>query len=1013
MFGLVSHKTNFLSSYLRGDTEGRGASAGPLWTSESGMRSGRQGLFSWRKVGSAFISVILILLLIDAGVETFLSGSPQRWVLSITATASIALLVVLWRRLGWAARGLVPLFALLGSLALSAWRPAGLTRGVVLLGQPTSTVLSIVMAASLLFAGASLLRMRHLPGKVRAVLSVLAIYGVGAFVSAALQGTSYADLFHGHSLWKRFPFWLQGAAVSTAVFLPAAVLIHVVGLWRVRGRQLRVRALQVLALGMSLVVALAGLISPAGPSRISDAGAPMPAVQPLPSTPSPELPLIREEEVGGAPQTKSSPQPEGPGVESPTRQHSAGAQPISLPLGSGKVPQSYRTALDKLRAGIDLSCLDPAALQARLGTDHRALASFVQEKVRFEAYPGCLRGPKGTLLAGAGNALDRAWLLATLLQAAGHRVRFAMGTLSSAQAEKLVRSGIAPQQSPLSPSPFLDAILERSASHFLLLGDALEKAGFRAPSEDSRQWEQAVRMAREHAWVQVDEQGRWVDIDPSPGAGYGCSLVPAQQVAESLDQRCSYIVEFRIDVETLREARRVQETVLEFRSTAAELAGVSVGLFHEVNGESAVPLLLVGDRLYKGSSFEVGGGPKPAGGLFPLPGLGSAREERGSLGGEWLHIRVRGPAGEHAVTYTIADALGPAARNAGPSNSETKTAVDAVEGVLALGVITGSIPPAIPAAVLVTVDDPLSLVGLARQLAALSFGYAAIRGLLPSSPVNPQLFRSVDFPNIVIACARPAQEGHRPRLSLDLTLKAYHLLRLPEDPLAAQSRFYDGLYNGVLDHTAERAIFGGRETDASVGALFEAAVDQDIDIRVLSSRSVDPGSLLTTDGRFRVTDALSAGRIVLLPELRPHGWPEGGLGWWSVDPATGWTEDSTESGERQGLTERGIQEKDTPKKIRAVCELTMEAFFLTAAIIANMSGLSPELKNLAQFADDIGNMLDSKDFADYFNKQCGSGPPLVQKLPEAPFRHMKKMPPPRDLIRGDRRWFPWRKTGRR
>src|SRR5882672_9828064 len=68
----------------------------------------------------------------------------------------------------------------------------------------------------------------------------------------------------------------------------------------------------------------------------------------------------------------------------------------------------YRQATEELWARLDFSGLDPRALQEELGASPEDLARGMAERIRFESYPGVLRGARGTLLAGAGNSWDRA-----------------------------------------------------------------------------------------------------------------------------------------------------------------------------------------------------------------------------------------------------------------------------------------------------------------------------------------------------------------------------------------------------------------------------------------------------------------------------------------------------------------------------------------------------------------------------------------------------------------------------
>src|SRR5690606_34845639 len=72
--------------------------------------------------------------------------------------------------------------------------------------------------------------------------------------------------------------------------------------------------------------------------------------------------------------------------------------------------------------------------------DAEVIASWVADNLRYQVYAGLLRGPQGTLVAGAGNALDQAVLLASLLGDAGYDTRVVLGELTDDDARTLVMS---------------------------------------------------------------------------------------------------------------------------------------------------------------------------------------------------------------------------------------------------------------------------------------------------------------------------------------------------------------------------------------------------------------------------------------------------------------------------------------------------------------------------------------------------------------------------------------------
>ena len=93
----------------------------------------------------------------------------------------------------------------------------------------------------------------------------------------------------------------------------------------------------------------------------------------------------------------------------------------------------------RLRASLDRSQLEFEALLDKLEFDAEHIAEYVAAQIYFEQYAGLLRGPQGTVLNRAGNALDQSVLLAKLLKDAGYEASVVRSTLSDEQADTLLK----------------------------------------------------------------------------------------------------------------------------------------------------------------------------------------------------------------------------------------------------------------------------------------------------------------------------------------------------------------------------------------------------------------------------------------------------------------------------------------------------------------------------------------------------------------------------------------------
>lgn len=295
--------------------------------------------------------------------------------------------------------------------------------------------------------------------------------------------------------------------------------------------------------------------------------------------------------------------------------------------------------------------------------------AFVRDQVRFEAYPGVLRGARTTFATRAGNAYDRSLLLADLLDRQGIPTRFALARLAPERTSALFERMFAPRSKeagasgppgtalPSSSGAFLERVSTRAARDYAALKKAL---GNDLPSRKTDS--AAVRdEISDHVWVQAQVEGRWIDLDSAfadakPGVSFAQDAKTLDAVPAEKYQR----VTLRVRAETARGSKLEVETPLEATYAAVSLVDHDVYLTHLPGGSGLdgaldagfagregsiwTPLLWIDDTGLQGKRIDfsdaAGGaarGAPPRGGL-PFGSGGALGSSRSQLVSEWLEV---------------------------------------------------------------------------------------------------------------------------------------------------------------------------------------------------------------------------------------------------------------------------------------------------------------------------------------------------------------------------------------
>jgi transglutaminase-like putative cysteine protease len=553
---------------------------------------------------------------------------------------------------------------------------------------------------------------------------------------------------------------------------------------------------------------------------------------------------------------------------------------------------------------------DLAARAASLAAGVDGSYSFVRDAIGFDPYPGVLRGDRGTYLARAGNAWDRALLLSALLRAKGLRTRFATARIDAATAARLYERAFdrpaahLVHRHPSAPGgqPFSDRIRIRATRDLAVVRSALAAA----PAEPaSLPRAEVIEELRDHAWVQAEVDGVWRDMDPSLTATPpGRALAAAEQTFDEIPEERWQRVTFAIDAEWLNDGALSMERKLEWSGRAADLLGKKIFVTHvpaatgatnalaRMAGQQWRPVVWVDSSMHPGEPIAFQKvDDNSAGGFF----FGGGAEA--TLVAEWLQLDFDLTGGKTASTRrTLFDRAASILRNGdlkpealtpmpmtnvGPAHAVALHNVWLTAGGHDLAgyadrVAKLSAEPA-PSGPDVPAEAQLERVALVNYPFVLWSEHL----ILPSINDNANVRAYADSPRAVIFSLTP-HAGGPGRLDAEMDLRRDTVRAIARQPADTAAAFDRKVWFGVLEGALEHEL-----------TVLQVAGGSAADYLTTSSLVSDRGASLVTDSAAteiaalagsavraeRMQVAIANGSRLVVPRP-PDGKPA--RGWWDV-----------------------------------------------------------------------------------------------------------------------------------
>ncbi|MDH3242665.1 MAG: transglutaminase family protein [Alphaproteobacteria bacterium] len=572
-------------------------------------------------------------------------------------------------------------------------------------------------------------------------------------------------------------------------------------------------------------------------------------------------------------------------------------------------------------------------LQALRALDLDGAFAAVATGIRFEAYPGILRGPRGAVLAHGGNAADQALLLADILRGRGYRVRFVRGQLDGGNLDTLIR-GMYPPDFP----------------NLKLAKDYLPYD----PGADT-----ALRaLVADHVWLEVDQgDGTWLPLDPSfprakPGEAYATPMARPDDLPEDMHQRIRLTLHEETAGGETRELGRLEGRAAVLGLTPLSLAILGVPQLKAPEPEKkkggGAGSLFGGAMSGGGQQLEPAAGPqepaKTVGIMYRrmlqredetvdlTPSLVLDEEAGSAIRREWLEIAIEAPGRDpHIVVrdlyvddapavdgaapapyrrYSLAVMTGPVDDDAVRDYARrlgTQIDLDASKARIdAIGDSTDSKA----ASEVVAVDGEIG--PLAGHLAGLAFA-AESDALARRIGHNNGVAFAQATPRIVIVSVEGGSATSY-RVALDLRLDEVEAWSYPGYATRAAEHFQSarGIQNTMLEgHFLER-ILGVRQTanTADLIAGVEGGQGAMLVFGLGQEGRLDRIEGLSPYARRLIEQSLGKGREVIIPPRPVQLAGRARLGWWEREPGTGRVVGVMDDGLHQAMTSYSVDTKE-------------------------------------------------------------------------------------------------------
>jgi hypothetical protein len=587
----------------------------------------------------------------------------------------------------------------------------------------------------------------------------------------------------------------------------------------------------------------------------------------------------------------------------------------------------------KLDRKADLSQVTVENYAKALGKDKDRIFAFLRDQVAYQAYSGALRGPRGTLLAMSGNSLDRAMLLAALLEASGKHARFAQGTLSDEQARALVLT----MWSTPTPKPATDdrktadsqgaSLVKELTGDLNLLQQASSNAKKETLAGAGESIEGRTAIARTHYWVQVKPDQEWLDLDPSFGdAKVGETLTKADATFTAVPDKLFHHVKVSAKLEEFADGKISQREILTSTMKASEISGALLVFCHRpegwngkddltsalsaTGGELGKPVLMINEKFTAGKPFRwtpaASNASRPRGLGDMLRGEGT-RHQSAIATAETLEFEFVDPAGKtDKVSRQVFDLLGKATRASGklPSADEIAAhpARNEIENdALALFFTTGSIDRfLLPSAAEIRDNKNGAASDVATFLTQLNAAFAAGSDAVMAQfrrEGGPDIVCYPDSPRLQIVKLSKSNNGG----SLSFDLRRDHALVLAKN---SQNAFLGRMFRGLLDGILERILiqrvgvkcirdFDPTSAPMSAGLVISKAQAEGIVVRSLSEADL---AAFPPEARIGAVEDLKDGNLVIGPVQPVMVASRPRFAWWRVNPLTGETIAVTDEG---------------------------------------------------------------------------------------------------------------------